>query len=215
MTDLTILTFTSPIDLAQRPDQTPGYHAILGHTPPQRKERRRGAFALTAHAWGHMLGVWSPTLSRTVGVPLVDTQDPAQDNRPVGVPLVGTQDPAQDNRHVGVPLVGTQDKEHARLPHETRTTGEDRATTRVAPTEGGDIRLGNVVGAYKSLTTVEYARRVATDGWQSFDGRLWQRNYYERVIRDRRELDRTREYMANNPLQRELDAENPAGAGAG
>ena len=73
----------------------------------------------------------------------------------------------------------------------------------VAPT------LGEVMGAYKSLTTIEYARGVTTWGWQSFDRRLWQRNYYERVIRDGRELDRAREYIANNPMQWALDSENP------
>ena len=38
---------------------------------------------------------------------------------------------------------------------------------------------------------------------------LWQRNYYERVIRDENELNRAREYIVNNPTQRALDRENP------
>ena len=98
------------------------------------------------------------------------------------------------NEPVGASVVSAQDNSMA--------TGE-RATTRVAPT------LGDVMGAYKSLTTIEYARGVTTWGWQSFDRRLWQRNYYERVIRDGRELDRAREYIANNPMQWALDSENP------
>ena len=71
-------------------------------------------------------------------------------------------------------------------------------------------RLGDVLGAYKSLTTVEYARRVRADRWQPFFKRLWQRNYYERIIRDQNELDRAREYIVNNPLKWALDRENPA-----
>ena len=98
------------------------------------------------------------------------------------------------NEPVGASVVSAQDNSMA--------TGE-RATTRVAPT------LGDVMGAYKSLTTIEYSRGVTTWGWQSFDRRLWQRNYYERVIRDGRELDRAREYIANNPMQWALDSENP------
>lgn len=39
---------------------------------------------------------------------------------------------------------------------------------------------------------------------------VWQRNYYERVIRDENELSRAREYIVNNPMQWELDRENPA-----
>lgn len=38
---------------------------------------------------------------------------------------------------------------------------------------------------------------------------VWQRNYYERVIRNESELTRAREYIVNNPLKWELDKENP------
>jgi REP element-mobilizing transposase RayT len=38
---------------------------------------------------------------------------------------------------------------------------------------------------------------------------LWQRNYYEHVVRGESELHRIREYIANNPLQWEMDRENP------
>ena len=87
---------------------------------------------------------------------------------------------------------------------------DDRTTAapRVAPTIA-TRSLGDVVGAYKSITTVEYVRGVKTKGWQGFRGRLWQRNYYERIIRNENELNRAREYVANNPLQWELDRENP------
>ncbi len=39
---------------------------------------------------------------------------------------------------------------------------------------------------------------------------VWQRNYYERVIRNETELTRARDYIVNNPLKWELDKENPA-----
>ena len=38
---------------------------------------------------------------------------------------------------------------------------------------------------------------------------VWQRNYYERVIRNEGELTRAREYIVNNPMKWELDKENP------
>ncbi len=38
---------------------------------------------------------------------------------------------------------------------------------------------------------------------------VWQRNYYERIIRNENELSRAREYVVNNPLKWELDKENP------
>ena len=80
-----------------------------------------------------------------------------------------------------------------------------RAPTRGAPT------LGEVVGAFKSVTTVEYVRGVRGLGWQGFDKRLWQRNYFERVVRNESELGRTREYIANNIMNWESDRENPSG----
>jgi REP element-mobilizing transposase RayT len=39
---------------------------------------------------------------------------------------------------------------------------------------------------------------------------LWQRNYYERVIRDDHELDGIRQYIADNPAKWEMDENHPA-----
>ncbi|MDY7032706.1 MAG: transposase [Thermodesulfobacteriota bacterium] len=39
-------------------------------------------------------------------------------------------------------------------------------------------------------------------------GKFWQRNYYERVIRNEDELNKVREYIRNNPLNWSLDTEN-------
>jgi REP-associated tyrosine transposase len=41
---------------------------------------------------------------------------------------------------------------------------------------------------------------------------VWQRNYYERVIRNYAELNRARKYIINNSLKWELDKENPVNA---
>lgn len=43
---------------------------------------------------------------------------------------------------------------------------------------------------------------------------VWQRNYYEHVIRNEKVLNFIRKYIINNPLQWELDIENPNGRGA-
>ncbi len=71
------------------------------------------------------------------------------------------------------------------------------------------ISLGDVVGAFKSISTHRYIQGVKQKGWSKFDRRLWQRNYYERIIRDEHEFDRLREYILHNPLQWMEDAENP------
>ena len=62
---------------------------------------------------------------------------------------------------------------------------DDRATTRVART------LGDVVGGFKSITSVEYIKNVKKSGWKPFDRRLWQRNYYEHIVRTENDLDKS------------------------
>ena len=39
---------------------------------------------------------------------------------------------------------------------------------------------------------------------------VWQRNYYEHIIRNDNELNRIREYIMNNPSNWEIDQENPS-----
>ena len=78
-----------------------------------------------------------------------------------------------------------------------------------------DPALGDVVRVLKSVTTVEYGKGVRGMGWVRFERRLWQRNYYERVIRNGSELRAVREYIVNNPRNWELDRENPGAGGEG
>jgi REP element-mobilizing transposase RayT len=77
----------------------------------------------------------------------------------------------------------------------------------VAPTR--TLSLPDVVHRFKSLTAAKYRRGVRNDGWQPFTGRLWQRNYYEHVVRDEDELGRIRQYITDNPARWEQDPENP------
>jgi REP element-mobilizing transposase RayT len=59
------------------------------------------------------------------------------------------------------------------------------------------------------MTTNEYMRSIDAHGWERFNGKLWQRNYYEHIIRDEKDLHQIREYIVNNPMQWQLDNENP------
>jgi REP element-mobilizing transposase RayT len=43
---------------------------------------------------------------------------------------------------------------------------------------------------------------------------VWQRNYYERIIRSDEELNRIRQYIVDNPAHWEHDRENPNNVGA-
>ena len=71
------------------------------------------------------------------------------------------------------------------------------------------LPLPTVVQWFKTMTTNEYIRGVKQHDWPSFSAKLWQRNYFERVIRDEDELNRIREYIIYNPVKWAEDEDNP------
>jgi putative transposase len=95
-----------------------------------------------------------------------------------------------------------------------------RATTRVAPTDSAAPTssatltnrvaptLGRIIGAFKSITTHEYIAGVDNLGWTQFHKRLWQRNYYEHIIRNDKEMDAIWRYIEANPASWGDDDEN-------
>ena len=108
---------------------------------------------------------------------------------------------------VGAPLVGAHDMYTMLKTTNTKratvkTANVRRATTRVAPT------VGDVVGAYKSKTTNTYIQMVKNNTLPPFDKRIWQRNYYEHVVRDANDHTCIAEYIQNNPLTWEEDMLN-------
>jgi putative transposase len=78
----------------------------------------------------------------------------------------------------------------------------------VVPQEKRPI-LGDIVGAFKSITTNEYIKGVDNSNWPRFYKRLWQRNYYEHVIRDEADLNRIRDYIQSNPTNWDENEGNP------
>ena len=99
--------------------------------------------------------------------------------------------------------------------HEDCSVSEDcdrqddcRGGSRTAPTTHvssvNKIRkpLGRLVGAFKTVSTKHVNRLRNTPG-----ALLWQRNYYEHVIRNEADLVRIRNYISENPVAWEEDEE--------
>jgi REP element-mobilizing transposase RayT len=63
--------------------------------------------------------------------------------------------------------------------------------------------LGRIIRHFKAKSSKE----IRDKGLNYFQ---WQRNYFERIIRNEKELLKIREYIRNNPLQWYIDKENPA-----
>ncbi len=64
--------------------------------------------------------------------------------------------------------------------------------------------LGAIVGNFKSVT----ARRI-NEIRKTPGALVWQRNYYEHIVRNEEELERIRNYIINNPTNWNTDDENP------
>lgn len=64
--------------------------------------------------------------------------------------------------------------------------------------------IGAIIAGFKSATTKRINHERGTSGVP-----LWQRNYYEHVIRDGESLDRIRRYITGNPACWQSDPDNP------
>lgn len=61
------------------------------------------------------------------------------------------------------------------------------------------VGVSRMVQWFKTMTTNYYIRSVETSNWPRFRFRLWQRGYFEHVIRDDCSLDQIRNYITTNP----------------
>ncbi|HUH46061.1 MAG TPA: transposase, partial [Arenibacter sp.] len=59
--------------------------------------------------------------------------------------------------------------------------------------------LHRVVQWFKTMTTNEYIRGVKNLGWPRFNGKIWQRDYYEHIIRNKRSNQHISQYIIDNP----------------
>ena len=98
----------------------------------------------------------------------------------------------QEGEHIGSPL-------QVEYNHSIQNVGAD---LRVCPSPSS--HLSHVIQWFKTMST-NYIKSVKTQGWKRFNGQLWQRNYYEHIIRDEIAHDQILEYIINNPLRWEID----------
>jgi len=97
-------------------------------------------------------------------------------------------------------------------PDNTWQTSKTGQSHRIAPTgtkKSGEHALGEHISSplhamiqwFKTMTTNEYIRFVKNDTWQPFHKKLWQRNYYEHIIRDETSCYQISEYIQANPVK--------------
>ena len=86
----------------------------------------------------------------------------------------------------------------------------DRESSRRAPTEEQFQKpvkgsIPTIIRSYKSAVSYRINLMRGTDGVP-----VWQRNYYEHIIRDEKDLQSKTDYIEANPLLWDEDDENPA-----
>jgi len=81
----------------------------------------------------------------------------------------------------------------------------DSPTGQDGPAQGRPLlTLPSIVKRFKSITTVGYIKGVKELGWPAFDGQLWQRSYYDHVVRCDADLEIRRSYIYNNAVAWQL-----------
>jgi len=83
-----------------------------------------------------------------------------------------------------------------------KITTDNQGVINHAPT------IGEIVRAFRARCTHMINIIRNTPGIP-----LWQRNYYEHIIRNEPELHAIREYIRDNPLKWDMDEENPQYSG--
>jgi len=79
-----------------------------------------------------------------------------------------------------------------------------RGGSRTAPTPTKRKSLGRLIGAFKTVSTKHINLLRGTSG-----SIVWQRNYYEHIIRNERDLENKTGYIEANPILWTQDDENP------
>ncbi len=141
---------------------------------------------------GQMIGKWWGELERTFKSQKIDEFYMVMPNHFHGIVFISAEEPRF--RPNPVPTPGNSLSPVAQGGH----TGPP---------------LQRMVQWFKTMTTNEYIHGVKEHGWPQFQGSLWQRSFYDQVIRDEASLNRVREYISTNPLRWDLDRENPRSRG--
>ncbi len=102
--------------------------------------------------------------------------------------------------HIRAPLRGRPVNQTNNHDHPAPKPNDNRNIPPYGPdNKKYGATIGDAMDWFKTMTTNEYIRGVKTLGWPPFNKKLWQRNYYEHIIRDQQSYLRISEYIRNNP----------------
>ena len=126
------------------------------------------------------------------------------------------------NHFHGILLIGSVEEQQYSEEISTQINminPSERAPARGAPTRkekpsgNESITLGSIVGSFKSLCVTENLKYIKDNSLNEL-GKIWQRDYYDHIIRNNGELERIRKYIQTNPYRWLADKENNKYSGA-
>jgi REP element-mobilizing transposase RayT len=80
----------------------------------------------------------------------------------------------------------------------------DRTLNKQKDKEELSKSLSEIIGKFKSFTTKKIRERL-----KDKDEFQWQKSFYDRIIRDEKELYYIRKYIQENPLRWDIEKNNP------
>ncbi len=83
-------------------------------------------------------------------------------------------------------------------PNNVRSKSNDMPSKQRADMESAPT-VSTIVQSFKRHTTLQYIKMVKNNTLPPFNKRIWQRNYYEHVVRDNNDYARIVQYIENNP----------------
>ena len=66
---------------------------------------------------------------------------------------------------------------------------------------GSSYALNDILLWLKTMTTNEYINGVKNGLFSPFENKVWQRSYYDHIIRNEQDLDEKRDYILTNPIR--------------
>ena len=116
-------------------------------------------------------------------------------HNPVGADSISALPSNNQSRNISSIPVGAESiSAHPSNNQPRDIPSKRRAEIDSAPT------LFRIIQSFKRHTTLQYIQMVKNNTLPPFDKRIWQRNYYEHVVRDANDYARIAEYIRNNPL---------------
>ncbi len=88
---------------------------------------------------------------------------------------------------------------HDAKPNMNSQRGKTNMNSRRAEMDSAPT-ISTMIQSFKRHTTLQYIKMVKNGTLPSFNQRIWQRNYYEYIIRDDEDYNRIATYIINNPM---------------